>query len=211
MLAPKRVAQDDNVESVDMEMSSEEETEADMPKTSSTVSFSLTTHNKPLLESPLKEREEPKVKKLLSINISPPPKLLEPPPLPDVDEMFLEIENSVKSDALPKSKIPSPPLPPLMPSSSPPVSTQPQTIQAMQIGQEVPVLTPGFSAHQRPRGGFNPRFNNQRQRFPHWQNNHNNMRPRQPPMTGPRYRPEGFRGRPPWFRGAPRPPRFAGW
>lgn len=190
-----------------MEMSSEEETDADALKSTSSVSFSLTSQNKPLLESPLKEREEPKAKKLLQINISPPPKMMEPPPLPDVDEIFFEIENSVKSEEVQNSKIPSPPLPPVM--SSPP----PATTQSVQVGQEVPVLSPGFTFHQRPRGGFNPRFNNPRQRFPNWQNNHNNMRPRQLPMTGPRYRPEGFRGRPPWFRGGvPRPPpRFAGW
>lgn len=207
MLAPKRATQDVNMESVDMEMSSEEETETDAVKASSTVSFSLMSHNKPLLESPLKERDEPKTKKLLHINISSPPKLMEPPPLPDVDDIFMEIENNVKSKDVRNSKIPSPPLPPPMPSSTPPLANA----HPMPIGQEVPVLTPGLPFHQRPRGGFNPRFNSPRPRFPHWQNNHNNMRPRQPPMTGPRFRPDGFRGRPPWFRGAPRPPRFAGW
>ncbi|KAG8317676.1 Regulation of nuclear pre-mRNA domain-containing protein 2 [Homalodisca vitripennis] len=203
VLAPKRGAQDDNVESVDMEMSSEEETEAEVLKPA--VSFSLTPQIKPLAESPLVEKEEPKVKKLLNIAISPPPRLPEPPPLPNVNDIFPELDSGGEADEI-MDKIPSPPVPPLPP---------PMPIPPLQTGQEVPVINPsgGYHPQRPPRGFFSPRFNNQRQRYPQWQANpNNNMRPRPPPMSGPRFRPDNnFRGRPPWYRGNNRPPRFGGW
>ncbi|XP_054278264.1 uncharacterized protein LOC128996809 [Macrosteles quadrilineatus] len=182
-LAPKRGTQDVNVESVDMEMSSDEEMDTESKtQTQTSVSFSLAPSVKPLVDSPLKEREEPK-KKLLSVTLTPPPKLPEPPPLPDVDEIFTEINET--------KKLTPPPLPPPVPPS---------------LVQQIPTL----QEPNAPRGPFPPRFNNPRPRFPQWQNNQS-PRPRQPPMVGPRFRPDGnFRGRPPWFRGN-RPPRFGGW
>lgn len=210
-LAPKRAAQGDNVESVDMEMSSDEETESETAKVLSTVSFSLASHNKLLVDSPLVEKEV-QVKKRLSAVIPPsgkqllanpslPKELLsadirlpEPPPLPDVNDIFPELDSSGESDTSP-SKVPSPPCPP------PP----PMPIQTV---HDVPVLSPGYN--QNPRGFYNARFNNQRQRFPAWQNNANNTRPRQAPQSGQRFRGDAnFRGRP-FFRGN-RPPRFPQW
>lgn len=215
-LAPKRAAQGDNVESVDMEMSSDEETETETAKPLSTVSFSLASHNKLLVDSPLVEKEV-QVKKRLSAVIPPPGKQLlanpsppkellsadirlpEPPPLPDVNDIFPELDSSGESDTSP-SKVPSPPCPP------PP----PMPIQPIQTVHDVPVLSPGYLHNQNPRGFYNARFNNQRQRFPAWQNNANNIRPRQAPQSGQRFRGDAnFRGRP-FFRGN-RPPRFPQW
>lgn len=245
---PKRGGQDDNVESVDMEMaSSEEEAEEEVTKSRAeviksdaakpAVSFSLTPNSKHLNKSPLVEKEEVKAKKPLlplpkQLNLStPPPKLLEPPPLPNVDEIFPELNSSGEGgdDEREENRVLSSPL---LPPPMPP--------QMMGMGQSKPIpqLNPGFSPNRFPPNQFSPNQrpprpffnnrggNNQRPRFPPRPNTPGNhmppnpgnspMRPMNPgmrtPVVSPRFRPDNFRGRPPWFGrgGNQRPPHFAG-
>lgn len=160
---------------------------------------------------------------------TPPPKLPEPPPLPNVDEIFPELnssgegeENENEGEANEDMVLSSPLLPPPMPP------------QMMDMGQSKPIpqLNPGFAPnrfppnlppnqffpnHRSPRPFFNNRGGNNRPRFPPRPSTPgNNMRPPIPgmrtPGASPRFRPDNFRGRPPWFGrgGNQRPPHFAG-
>lgn len=143
-LVSKAGAQD-NVESVDMEMSSEEEMDsitttavaatttglvevikaASASTSTTTVSFSLNTNTKVLPESPLIEKEDVKPKKpppKLDILTPPHDLLSEPPSVPDVAEIFPDLLDSNDGGVAdePESSIvpllpPPPPAPPALP------------------------------------------------------------------------------------------------
>lgn len=219
-LSTKPVVPEDNVESVDMEMSSEEELESSTPettKTSTSVSFSLSSAAKPLPESPLIEKEEPKTAALPRLDTdTPPPEttVLEPPPLPSAD-MFPEVENSDEGQ---KEINPPDPETPVV------VKDSPLSVPVLQSNPQsaIPPL-PRFVGPSRPRLPMN------RPRYSQWRGNMRgqhvlpppppppllplqNMRG--PPFGGPRFRPpfdsQAFRGRP-LFRGQRWPQRFNSW